>query len=105
MEKSSPNKTISLESAARFIHYNADVFIGGRYGRADVAIDTLMNDTYPSFGYMLSQGATTLWEAWEGTHTDQHSSWNHIMVRFSKQTMDYIDNMAAFCLRYLASLV
>jgi hypothetical protein len=82
VEKPSPNKKISLESAPRFIHFNADVFIGGRYGRADVAIDTLMNDTYPSFGYMLSQGATTLWEAWEGTHTDQHSSWNHIMVRF-----------------------
>ena len=60
-----------------------------KYGRADVAIATLLNDTYPSFGYMVSQGATTLWEAWEGTHTEQTSSWNHIMFGGNIHTWVY----------------
>ena len=50
-----------------------------RFGAADVALSILLNDTYPSLGYMVSEGATTLWEAWEGGRTEQHSSWNHIM--------------------------
>eukprot|EP01052_Picozoa_sp_SAG31_P024328 SAG31_NODE_2062_length_6536_cov_8.777691_5_plen_125_part_00 len=27
-----------------------------RYGRADVVLDVLLNDTYPSFGYMIANG-------------------------------------------------
>lgn len=32
------------------------------YGRSDIVLDILLNDTYPSFGYMIANGATTLWE-------------------------------------------
>jgi len=47
-----------------------------------LGIDVLTNTGYPSLGYMVTNGATTLWEAWEG---DAHhiggggSSRNHIM--------------------------
>jgi alpha-L-rhamnosidase len=52
------------------------------FGRDDVALKALTQTTYPSFGYMISQDATTLWEAWDGTKTvigQQGTSRNHIM--------------------------
>ena len=50
-----------------------------KFGYAGLALDTLLNDQYPSFGYMVSQGGTTLWEAFEGNPHQQDGSWNHIM--------------------------
>ncbi len=35
-------------------------------GYADVAYRLLLNDTYPSWGYSIRQGATTIWERWDG---------------------------------------
>lgn len=35
-------------------------------GRSDVAYKLLLNDTYPSWGYSIRQGATTIWERWDG---------------------------------------
>lgn len=34
--------------------------------RNDVAYRLLLNDTYPSWGYSIRQGATTIWERWDG---------------------------------------
>ena len=34
------------------------------FGRADVAYRIMTRTTFPSFGYMLARGATTLWENW-----------------------------------------
>ena len=45
-------------------------------GRADVALAIVTNPTYPGYGYWLSQGATSLWETWEGVRFHPHSSWN-----------------------------
>ena len=45
-------------------------------GRADVALAIVTNPTYPGYGYWLSQGATSLWETWEGARFHPHSSWN-----------------------------
>jgi alpha-L-rhamnosidase len=37
-----------------------------------------LNDTYPSWGYMLSKGATTWWERWNGDTGDPAmNSYNH----------------------------
>jgi alpha-L-rhamnosidase len=48
------------------------------HGRADVAYRLLLNDTYPSWGYMLSKGATTWWERWNGDTGDPAmNSYNH----------------------------
>ena len=35
-------------------------------GRADIAYRLLLQDTLPSWGHMIQQGATTLWERWDG---------------------------------------
>ena len=40
-------------------------------GRSDVAYQLLLNDTYPSWGYSIRQGATTIWERWDGWTTDK----------------------------------
>lgn len=36
-----------------------------QYGKADIAWHLLSQDTYPSWGYMIKNGATTMWERWE----------------------------------------
>lgn len=35
-------------------------------GHADVAYELLLNKSYPSWGYMIEHGATTMWERWNG---------------------------------------
>jgi alpha-L-rhamnosidase len=35
-------------------------------GRNDVAYRLLNNETFPSWGYSIKQGATTIWERWDG---------------------------------------
>ena len=48
------------------------------HDRTDVAYRLLLNDTYPSWGYMLSKGATTWWERWNGDTGDPAmNSYNH----------------------------
>ncbi len=48
------------------------------HGRSDVAYRLLLNNTYPSWGYMLSKGATTWWERWNGDTGDPAmNSYNH----------------------------
>jgi alpha-L-rhamnosidase len=47
-------------------------------GRADVAYRLLLNDTYPSWGYMIKNGATTWWERWNSDKGDPAmNSYNH----------------------------
>lgn len=35
-------------------------------GHSDVAYKLLLTETYPSWGYMVRHGATTMWERWNG---------------------------------------
>ena len=35
-------------------------------GRPDVAYRLLHNDTFPSWGFSIKQGATSIWERWDG---------------------------------------
>src|ERR1700690_45590 len=54
------------------------LFTLSNHGRTDVAYRLLLNDTYPSWGYMLSKGATTWWERWNGDTGDPAmNSYNH----------------------------
>jgi len=50
-------------------------------GRADVLYEIATQTTYPSWGYMISKGATTLWERWGGFRyfDADMNSLNHIM--------------------------
>ena len=54
------------------------LFTLANHGRSDVAYRLLLNETYPSWGYMLSKGATTWWERWNGDTGDPSmNSYNH----------------------------
>ena len=35
-------------------------------GRSDIAYRLLLNETFPSWGYSIRHGATTIWERWDG---------------------------------------
>ena len=51
------------------------------YGRGDLAFKIASNDTYPSWGYMMRNGATTIWELWNGNTADPAmNSGNHVML-------------------------
>lgn len=41
-----------------------------RYGHADVAYKLLNQESYPSWLYPVRQGATTIWERWDGIKPD-----------------------------------
>lgn len=52
-----------------------------KYNRADIAYKLASNDTYPSWGYMVKSGATTIWELWNGnTANPSMNSQNHVML-------------------------
>ena len=50
------------------------------HGHPDVALKIATQETYPSWGYMLANGATTLWERWEGNGTGAMNSLDHPMM-------------------------
>jgi alpha-L-rhamnosidase len=60
-------------------------FIGTKYlldaltqsGRADTAYAIAAQDTYPSWGYMVKMGATTIWELWKHETGPGMNSHNH----------------------------
>lgn len=37
-----------------------------RFGRSDLAYKLLLNRDFPSWGYTIDNGATTIWERWDG---------------------------------------
>ena len=49
-------------------------------GRADLAYALVLQESYPSWGYMLANGATTLWERWEHSTGGGMNSHNHPMM-------------------------
>jgi len=48
-------------------------------GRSDLAYDLAVQTTYPSWGYMVERGATTLWELWQEKTGFGMNSQDHIM--------------------------
>ena len=51
------------------------------YGHGDLAFKIASNDTYPSWGYMYRNGASTIWELWNGNTADPAmNSGNHVML-------------------------
>jgi len=50
-------------------------------GRNDLALRIATQRDYPSWGYMIEQGATTIWELWNGNTADPAmNSANHVML-------------------------
>jgi alpha-L-rhamnosidase len=50
------------------------------HGHPDLAYRIATQETYPSWGYMLANGATTLWERWEQLTGGGMNSGNHPMM-------------------------
>ncbi len=49
--------------------------------RPDLAYTLATQTTYPSWGYMIENGATTIWELWNGNTADPAmNSGNHVML-------------------------
>ncbi|GAK50072.1 alpha-rhamnosidase [Candidatus Moduliflexus flocculans] len=82
-------------------HVNTGI-IGTRYlfdvlsehGHAELAYKLATQTTYPSWGYMIKEGATTLWERWEYLTDLGMNSQNHIML----------GSIDAWFYRYLAGI-
>ena len=52
-----------------------------RRGHSDLAWRIVNQRTYPSYGYMIDNGATTIWELWNGnTANPAMNSANHVML-------------------------
>jgi alpha-L-rhamnosidase len=51
------------------------------FGYADLAYILASNSSYPSWGYMVKNNATTIWELWNGnTANPEMNSQNHVML-------------------------
>ncbi len=65
-------------------------------GHADLAYKIAVQPTYPGWGYMVEQGATTVWELWNGNTADPAmNSGNHVMQ---------IGDLAVWMYEYLAGI-
>jgi alpha-L-rhamnosidase len=65
-------------------------------GHADLAYRIATQKSYPGWGYMAEQGATTIWELWNGNTADPAmNSGNHVMQ---------IGDLAVWMYEYLAGL-
>jgi alpha-L-rhamnosidase len=51
-----------------------------RNGHAETAYRMATHKSYPGWGYMIEEGATTLWERWEKLTGQAMNSQNHIML-------------------------
>jgi alpha-L-rhamnosidase len=78
--------------------------IGGQYlmrvltenGRADLAYEMATQKDYPSWGYMIDHGATTIWELWNGNTADPTmNSGNHVML---------VGDLVVWCYENLAGI-
>ncbi len=52
------------------------------FDRTDLMLQMARKEDYPGWGNMLGNGATTLWEAWDGRNSLLHSSYLHIGAWF-----------------------
>lgn len=65
-------------------------------GFADVAYRLATNKTYPSWGYMTENGATTIWELWNGDKANPSmNSGNHVML---------LGDLLTWCYQYLGGI-
>ena len=57
-----------------------DALVGQR--RADLAYNIVTQETYPGWGYMVKNGATTIWELWQLATGNGMNSHNHPALGF-----------------------
>lgn len=65
-------------------------------GFADVAYSVATQRKYPSWGYMTENGATTIWELWNGDKANPSmNSGNHVML---------LGDLLTWCFQYLGGI-
>lgn len=65
-------------------------------GRPDISYTIASQTDYPSWGYMIKKGATTIWELWNGdTANPAMNSHNHVML---------VGDLAIWMYEYLAGI-
>lgn len=64
------------------------------HGHIDLAVQLVQQRSYPSWGYMLDSGATTIWERWENESGGEMNSHNHPMY----------GSVASFLYRHVAGI-
>jgi alpha-L-rhamnosidase len=69
-------------------------------GRADVAHRLLLNETFPSWGYSIRHGATTIWERWDGW-TEEHGFQTALMNSFNHYSLG---SVAQWLYEYVAGI-
>jgi alpha-L-rhamnosidase len=70
------------------------------HGHADVAHRLLLNETFPSWGYSIRQGATTIWERWDGW-TEEHGFQTPMMNSFNHYSLG---SVAEWLYEYVAGI-
>lgn len=82
---------IEEDIQARDMHLDTGIFgtkylleVLTRYGKVDTAFELAAQSSYPSWGYMLEKGATTLWEQWNGVFSNNHPMFGTISEWFYK---------------------
>jgi len=53
-----------------------------RYGRSDLAYTVMNRRDFPSFGYNIERGATSLWEDWIGNDSHNHPMFGSVTAWF-----------------------
>jgi alpha-L-rhamnosidase len=64
-------------------------------GHADLAYKLLFNNSYPSWGYLVEHGATTMWERWNGDQMKSDPSMNSYNHYAYGAVADFIYRYAA----------
>ena len=65
------------------------------HGRADVAYQMASQKDLPSWGWWIEQGATTLWEDWDGSESRNHIMYGDISAWFYKALAGINEDPAA----------
>lgn len=87
-EKNKKKVVNQLLEAVKKTDYHIDAgILGAKYvphaladnGHVNAAYKIMANETFPGWGWWIKQGATTLWEHWDGRKSKSHGSLNHIM--------------------------
>jgi alpha-L-rhamnosidase len=86
-----PRVVANLVAAVEKADHHIDTgILGAKYllnallenGRADVAYRMVAQKDQPSWGWWLEQGATTLWEQWNGTESRNHIMFGDVSAWF-----------------------
>lgn len=70
------------------------------HGHSDVAYRLLLNDTYPSWGYSIKNGATTIWERWN-SYTKENGFGDVGMNSFNHYSLG---SVGEWMYRYMAGI-